>query len=63
VAEKGPGGCSASRPRANHLPAELVDSLIDAESPVRVWREHRRMTLGNLADRVGIAPSYLSEIE
>jgi hypothetical protein len=49
--------------RAGALPAELVRRLLDGESPVRIWREHRRLTLGDLADRAGIAPSYVSEIE
>jgi DNA-binding XRE family transcriptional regulator len=49
--------------RANYLPVELVDRLVEGESPVRVWREHRRMTQGALAAAAGIAVSYLSEIE
>jgi hypothetical protein len=49
--------------RAGALPAELVRRMLVGESPVRVWREHRRLTLGDLADRAGIAPSYALEIE
>jgi DNA-binding XRE family transcriptional regulator len=49
--------------RANALPAELVERMLDGESPVRIWREHRGLTLGELAARAGIAPSYVSEIE
>ena len=42
---------------------EERERLLAGESPVRVWRRHRGLTLGELADRAGIAPSYLSEIE
>ena len=37
--------------------------MLNGESPVRIWREHRGLTLGDLADRAGIAPSDVSEIE
>jgi hypothetical protein len=49
--------------RADALPAELVQRLLAGESPVRIWREHRCLTLGDLADRAGLAPSYVLEIE
>jgi DNA-binding Xre family transcriptional regulator len=49
--------------RADHLPVELVRRLIAGESPVRIWREHRRMTGKALAEAAGITASYLSEIE
>jgi ribosome-binding protein aMBF1 (putative translation factor) len=49
--------------RADALPAELIKRLLAGESPVRIWREHRRLTLGDLADRAGLAPSYVLEIE
>ena len=49
--------------RADALPTELVRRMLDGESPVRIWREHRRLTLGELADRASIAPSHVSEIE
>jgi DNA-binding XRE family transcriptional regulator len=49
--------------RADALPAELVERMLDGESPVRIWREHRGLTLGELATRAEIAPSYVSEIE
>jgi DNA-binding Xre family transcriptional regulator len=49
--------------RANALSAELVERMLSGKSPVRIWHEHRGLTLGDLADRAGIAPSYVSEIE
>jgi ribosome-binding protein aMBF1 (putative translation factor) len=53
----------AEAARADALSAELVQRMLDGESPVRVWREHRRLTLGDLADRAGVAPSHVLEIE
>ena len=49
--------------RRDHLPGELVRRMLAGEHPARLWREQRGLTLGDLAARAGIAPSYLSEIE
>jgi ribosome-binding protein aMBF1 (putative translation factor) len=61
--EKGERLLGTEAVRADALPVELVERMLDGESPVRIWREHRGLTLGDLADRAGIAPSYVSEIE
>lgn len=45
------------------LPAALVDRLLDGDSPIRVWREHRRLTQTALAGAAGVDPSYVSQIE
>jgi DNA-binding XRE family transcriptional regulator len=45
------------------LPIEFVDRLLSGESSVRVWREHRRMSLAALAAHAGIGKGYLSQIE
>lgn len=45
------------------LPASLVKRLIEGEHPVRIWREHRKITLSELARRSDVPVSYLSEIE
>jgi hypothetical protein len=47
----------------DYLPAEAVKRLVAGEHPVRVWREHRGMTLRGLAARAGVAPAHLSRIE
>ncbi len=49
--------------RADHLPVELVMRLMAGEHPVRVWREHRGLSLMALADKAGVGRSYLVEIE
>ena len=45
------------------LPADLVDRLLSGDSPLRVWREYRGLTIKALAGETGVAPSYLSQIE
>jgi DNA-binding XRE family transcriptional regulator len=45
------------------LPDAMVASLLAGEHPVKVWRKHRGLKRVALAERAGIAPGYLSEIE
>ena len=45
------------------LPEEMVDRILDGENPIRVWREHRGLTVKALAEEAGIAPAYLSQLE
>ena len=45
------------------IPAEVVYALLDGGNPVRVWREHRGLTQVELAAKVGISASYLSQLE
>jgi ribosome-binding protein aMBF1 (putative translation factor) len=49
--------------RAGYLPIEAVDRIMDGEHPLRVWREHRGMSLRDLAAAAAVAFSYISEIE
>ena len=45
-------------------PSEVVNRLIlNEESPIRVYRDHRGLTQQQLADRCGIQRAYLAEIE
>lgn len=45
------------------IPAEIVDRLLSGENRLRVWREHRGLTVRALAERAGLAQPYLSQIE
>jgi DNA-binding XRE family transcriptional regulator len=45
------------------VPLALVDRLLANENPVKVWREHRGLTLTALASKAGIGKGYLSQIE
>jgi len=45
------------------FPATVVGRLLAGEHPVRVYRDHRRLTQKQLAEAAGINPVYLSQIE
>ena len=45
------------------IPEEFADRLIEGENPIRVYRELRRMSARELAERTGISAAFLSEIE
>lgn len=45
------------------IPGEVVDRLLAAESPVKVWRQYRGLTQTDLAVRAGLSQSYVTMIE
>jgi len=45
------------------IPGEVVFALLDGENPIKVWREHRRLTQQQLAAAAGITAPYLSQLE
>lgn len=45
------------------LPLAVVKRLAAGEHPVKVFREHRRLTQAELAEAAGTTPAYLSQIE
>ena len=45
------------------VPADVVDRILDDESPVRVWREHRGLTQDALAKAVGVSRGFIGQIE
>jgi len=45
------------------IPADMVKRMIEGESPVRVWREHRGLSAAALAEMAGITQPFLSQIE
>lgn len=45
------------------IPSVIVDRLLGGENRIRVWREHRGLTPGELADRAGLKQPYLLQIE
>lgn len=46
-----------------YLPSEMVDRLLRGESPLRVWRQHRAMTLKALGAAAGVGVTQLSDME
>ena len=45
------------------LPATMVKRIIGGENALRVWREHRGLTLKELADRAQVSAPFVSQIE
>ena len=44
------------------LPGEMVRRIIDGESPIAVWCEHRGIRPSGLAKQIGVSPGYISDI-
>ena len=53
----------ASREARDYIPLEVASRIWDGVSPVRAWREHRRMTQNRLAEATGMARAFLSQVE
>ena len=45
------------------VPATIVDAILGGEHPIRVWRRHRGLAVGELAALAGVSQAYLSQIE
>lgn len=45
------------------FPVEMADRLLAGDSPLRVWREYRGLTLQALAESCGVSRQMLSMIE
>ena len=45
------------------VPGEVTFAIVDGTHPIRAWREYNNMRINELAKRVGISGSYLSQIE
>ena len=52
-----------SQAEEEFLPSECVQRMIDGESPVRVWRDYRQLSLAMLANAAGIDVVVLADIE
>jgi len=45
------------------VPAKVTHRILDGESPLRVWRKHRGLTLHDLAQRCEVTDAAVSQIE
>lgn len=45
------------------FPGDLVLALSNGANPVRAFREHRAMTVADLAGRAGVSRAYVTQIE
>jgi DNA-binding transcriptional regulator YiaG len=52
-----------SDPTTEWVPADVAWRIADGEVPIKVWREHRKLTQKALADRVGVDQSLVARWE
>ena len=45
------------------VPAAIVDAILGGAHPIRVWRRHRGLAVGELAAAAKLSQAYLSQIE
>lgn len=45
------------------IPSEVVNRILDGESPFKVWREYRGLSQEQLAKAAGLSKPYISHIE
>ena len=45
------------------IPGEVTFAIIDGTHPIRAWREYKNIRINELAKKIGISGSYLSQIE
>ncbi len=53
----------AGKDISDSLSGPLARRMIEGESPIRIWREHRGLTQTALAGEIGVGKSYLSQLE
>jgi Helix-turn-helix domain len=49
--------------RKDVLPMDLAERILDGEPPLRIWREHRKLSLKKLSTLTGISTGYLGDID
>lgn len=45
------------------IPADILTRELAGENPLKLWREHRGLTIETLASAAGISKPYLSQLE
>ena len=45
------------------IPGEVTFAILDGTSPIRAWRENKKIKMNALAKKIGISSAYLSQIE
>jgi DNA-binding XRE family transcriptional regulator len=57
------GELAANEADGEFFPSDVVHRILDGENPIRVFREHRGHTQGELADLAEVSSNYVSMIE
>lgn len=45
------------------IPASIVNALADGENPIKVWREYRKLTQQQVAEKIGTSVPFVSQLE
>jgi DNA-binding XRE family transcriptional regulator len=45
------------------IPSEVIYTILDGGNPIKIWREYRRMSQSEVAEKAGISVPYLSQLE
>ena len=45
------------------IPKDLVNRIIAGESPIKIYREFRKLSLSELAKKTNLSVAYLSQLE
>ena len=56
----------AERRRAageEYVPMEMVERLVEGENALRVWRQYRQLSIGQLAELSGVNKATISQLE
>ncbi len=54
---------AAKNDTSERFPLALVEQLASGETPIKVFREYRRLTQTELAKRVNVSRQYISQLE
>ena len=45
------------------IPLEVIERRLNGEAPLRVWREHRKLTQEQLAKKANVSRAFIAAIE
>ena len=45
------------------IPSEVIYAILDGANAIKTWREYRKLSQPELAERAGISVPYLSQLE
>ena len=45
------------------IPSDVIYAIMDGGNPIKTWREYRRISQQDMAEKAGISVPYLSQLE